>query len=196
MCLDLLKTFEDALSSFNRSLNEFETVPDELLGNGGLGRLAACFLDSGANLSLPLDGYGIKYKFGLFKQKIENGFQLEDIEDIDYNDPWCVPCFDDRAVVHFKEYDVYATPYDMPIVAYGSEHFSTLRLCRRGESPAGSAAEGPAGFRREMRGNAQRQRRIREGSDPGTGPGGPRSAGRGRRSGVLHGLPLRQDQNH
>lgn len=128
MCLDLLRPFEDALSSFNRSLNEFETVPDELLGNGGLGRLAACFLDSGANLSLPLDGYGIKYKFGLFKQKIENGFQIEDIEDVDYNDPWCVPCFDDRAVVHFKEYDVYATPYDMPIVAYGSEHFSTLRL--------------------------------------------------------------------
>lgn len=128
MCLDLLKPFEDALSSFNRSLSEFETVPDEFLGNGGLGRLAACFLDSGANLSLPLDGYGIKYKFGLFKQKIENGFQLEDIEDVDYNDPWCVPCFDDRVVVHFKEYDVYATPYDMPIVAYGSEHFSTLRL--------------------------------------------------------------------
>lgn len=69
MCLDLLKPFEDALSSFNRSLSEFETVPDELLGNGGLGRLAACFLDSGANLLLPLDGYGIKYKFGLFKAK-------------------------------------------------------------------------------------------------------------------------------
>ena len=128
MCLDLLKPFEDALNSYSRSLDEFESLPDELLGNGGLGRLAACFLDSGANLSLPLDGYGIKYKFGLFKQKIENGFQIEDIEEINYDDPWCVPCFDDRVAVHFKGEDVYAVPFDMPIVSYGGEHFSTLRL--------------------------------------------------------------------
>ena len=65
------------MSGFDRSLKEFETMPDEPLGNGGLGRLAACFLDSAANLNVALDGYGIKYRFGLFKQEIENGFQIE-----------------------------------------------------------------------------------------------------------------------
>ena len=76
MCLDIEEKIENALSGFDRSLKEFETLPDEPLGNGGLGRLAACFLDSAANLNVALDGYGIKYRFGLFKQEIENGFQI------------------------------------------------------------------------------------------------------------------------
>ena len=129
MCLDMEAEIEEALSGFERSLKEFEALPDAPLGNGGLGRLAACFLDSAANLNLPLDGYGIKYRFGLFKQEIENGFQIEKIENsFEYNDPWCVPCRSDKVKVHFADGDVWAVPFDMPIIAFKSRKFSTLRL--------------------------------------------------------------------
>lgn len=74
MCLDIESQIEEALSGFERSLKEFEALPDEPLGNGGLGRLAACFLDSAANLNVPIDGYGIKYRFGLLSRKLKTGF--------------------------------------------------------------------------------------------------------------------------
>lgn len=128
MCLCAENQIEEALSFFERSVKEFEALPDELFGNGGLGRLAACFLDSAANKNIPLDGYSIKYKHGLFKQKIENGFQIEKIENIEYNDPWCIPCRDDKVIVHFADGDVSAVPFDMPIISFKTRKFSNLRL--------------------------------------------------------------------
>ena len=129
MCLNIESQIEEALSGFERSLKEFEALPDEPLGNGGLGRLAACFLDSAANLNVALDGYGIKYRFGLFKQEIENGFQIEKIyNSFEYNDPWCVPCKGDKVKVSFSDGDVWAVPYDMPIISFKTRKFSTLRL--------------------------------------------------------------------
>ena len=76
-CAGVYDDVESVLNAHGRSLDDLETIEDAALGNGGLGRLAACFLDSAAALDLPLDGYGIRYKYGLFKQKIENGFQVE-----------------------------------------------------------------------------------------------------------------------
>ena len=72
LCLGIYDKVEQVFNSFGRSLTELEEIEDAALGNGGLGRLAACFLDSAATLSLPLDGYGIRYKYGLFKQSIVN----------------------------------------------------------------------------------------------------------------------------
>ena len=129
LCLGIEEEIEDVLNSYERSIKEFESLPDELLGNGGLGRLAACFLDSAANLGVALDGYGIRYRFGLFKQTIENGFQIEKIEDsIEYNDPWCVPCREDKVKIHFADGDVLAVPSDMPVISFKTQKFSNLRL--------------------------------------------------------------------
>lgn len=80
-------------------------------------------------LGVALDGYGIRYRFGLFKQTIENGFQIEKIEDsIEYNDPWCVPCREDKVKIHFADGDVLAVPFDMPVISFKTQKFSNLRL--------------------------------------------------------------------
>ncbi len=106
-----------------------EDIEDAALGNGGLGRLAACFLDSGATLGLPLDGYGIRYRFGLFKQYFEDGFQKDTLDDWSkYGDPWSQRNDDDTVLVEFSDYKVKAVPYDMPIIGYGGKHISNLRL--------------------------------------------------------------------
>ena len=102
---------------------------DAGLGNGGLGRLAACFLDSCATLNLPVTGYGIKYKYGLFKQHFENGFQMEQPDDWMANgDPWTVRKAYDEVVVSFADGAVKAVPYDMPIIGFGTSNINTLRL--------------------------------------------------------------------
>ena len=93
LCLGLTDTVEQALQSCGRSLSELEEIEDAALGNGGLGRLAACFLDSAASHDLPLDGYGIRYKYGLFKQQIVDGFQREVADDWSrFGDPWSKRC--------------------------------------------------------------------------------------------------------
>ena len=81
LCLGIYDEVNDAFKELGLDLSDLEVIEDAALGNGGLGRLAACFLDSAATLSLPLDGYGIRYKYGLFKQSIVDGFQCEDIDD-------------------------------------------------------------------------------------------------------------------
>ena len=107
----------------------FEDVEDAALGNGGLGRLAACFLDSAAAHDIPLDGYGIKYKYGLFKQTIENGFQCEQADDwTHFGDPWCIRREEDRQLVEFAGQKVWAVPYDMAVIGYGTKNIGTLRL--------------------------------------------------------------------
>ncbi|MEI8092772.1 MAG: glycogen/starch/alpha-glucan phosphorylase [Spirochaetales bacterium] len=121
---------------------------DAGLGNGGLGRLAACFLDSLATLDLPGHGYGIRYRYGMFQQKIENGFQIEKPELwLDERDPWGIRRADQAVIVKFgghvvihkdaegKEHyirvnseDIRAVPYDTPIVGYDTKTVNTLRL--------------------------------------------------------------------
>ncbi len=120
---------ESDLKKFGLSLNSLEDIEDAALGNGGLGRLAACFLDSAATHNIPLDGYGIRYKYGLFKQSFENGFQIEKADDwTRWGDPWSIRNEADSVTVEFKDMTVKAVPYDMPIVGYGTNNIGTLRL--------------------------------------------------------------------
>ena len=87
------------------------------------------FLDSAANLNVALDGYGIKYRFGLLSRKLKTVFKLKRyIISFEYNDPWCVPCKGDKVKVSFGDGDVWAVPYDMPIISFKTRKFSTLRL--------------------------------------------------------------------
>ena len=106
-----------------------EDIEDCALGNGGLGRLAACFLDSAATHDLPLDGYGIRYKFGLFKQEFINGFQAEKADDWQkQGDPWSRRRDDKTLTVEFADRSVLAVPYDMPVIGYNTSTVGTLRL--------------------------------------------------------------------
>ncbi len=107
----------------------FEHIEDMALGNGGLGRLAACFLDSAATHAIPLDGYGIRYRYGLFRQKIENGFQKEIADDWTvFGDPWSHRREEDGVTVSFGKQTVRAIPYDVPVIGYQKKRINTLRL--------------------------------------------------------------------
>ncbi len=129
LCLGIYDETEAVLNEMGKSLSELEEIEDAALGNGGLGRLAACFLDSAASLDLPLDGYGIRYKYGLFKQGIENGFQTEIADNwTKYGDPWSVRHDEETVEVKFNGQTVKAVPYDMPIFGCKTNHISTLRL--------------------------------------------------------------------
>src|SRR3712207_508487 len=102
---------------------------DAALGNGGLGRLAACFMDSLATLSLPGQGYSIRYKNGIFNQYLRDGYQVEKPETwLRYGDVWSVARPEDEVIVNFGNTSVRALPYDMPIIGYGTENINTLRL--------------------------------------------------------------------
>lgn len=128
-CLGILEDVEKELKKFKLSINSFEESEDSALGNGGLGRLAACFLDSAATIGFPLDGYGIRYKYGLFRQKIENGFQVEEADDWDtFGDPWTIRDDENTVTVDFKDFSVKAVPYNMPIIGYNQKNIGTLRL--------------------------------------------------------------------
>ncbi|MBQ9963860.1 MAG: glycogen/starch/alpha-glucan phosphorylase [Clostridia bacterium] len=127
--MGLLQEVRELLSSYGIAEDIFTNIEDPALGNGGLGRLAACFLDSAATQDIPLDGYGIRYKYGLFRQIIEDGFQKEVADDWQADsDPWFVRCESERVTVTFADEEVYAVPYDSPIVGYGGDTVNRLRL--------------------------------------------------------------------
>ena len=107
-----------------------EDIEDDALGNGGLGRLAACFLDSAASCDIPLSGYGLRYKFGLFKQSFDGqGNQVENADDwTKFGDPWSYRRLKHAVKVQFPEHTVVAVPYDVPVIGYGTNNVGTLRL--------------------------------------------------------------------
>ena len=147
--LQINDVIRETLNELGVDINKIEDREmDAGLGNGGLGRLAACFLDSLATLSLPGHGYGLRYKYGMFEQKIENGFQVEYPDDwTKYGDPWSIKRMDRVFEVKFggqievhrdefgKEYfkrvnteTVHAVAYDVPVIGYGNDTVNTLRL--------------------------------------------------------------------
>ena len=147
--LGLEASAREALQGFGQSLEMVaEEEHDAGLGNGGLGRLAACFMDSCATLDLPVMGYGLHYEYGMFRQRIENGYQKEDTDHwLRDGNPWeverseytCRVPFGGRTE-HFRDKDgiehvrwvdtndVLAIPFDMPISGYRNHAVNTLRL--------------------------------------------------------------------
>ncbi|MCQ2468387.1 MAG: glycogen/starch/alpha-glucan phosphorylase [Ruminococcus sp.] len=129
LCLGIYDDVNEVFGELGLDLANLEVIEDAALGNGGLGRLAACFLDSAATLGLPLDGYGIRYKFGLFRQTIVDGFQKEHIDDwTRYGDCWSKRCEEESVFVEYNGQTVKAVPYDMPIFGCMTENIGTLRL--------------------------------------------------------------------
>lgn len=128
-CMGVLDEVKQLLADKGIDINVFEEIDDAALGNGGLGRLAACFLDSAATQDVPLDGYGIRYKYGLFKQQIIDGFQVEVADDWQkFRDPWSIRREEDTVLVKYADQTVKAVPYDMAVIGYGTENINTLRL--------------------------------------------------------------------
>jgi len=125
-----------------------EREKDTGLGNGGLGRLAACFLDSCATLSLPVVGYGIRYQYGMFHQRIENGYQVEEADSwLREGFPWEIERIEYAQTIKFggrsdvqvdergrsrhvwiETHDVLAIPYDIPVPGFENDIVNTLRL--------------------------------------------------------------------
>lgn len=129
LCLGIYDEVEKLFEERGLNLADLEEVEDASLGNGGLGRLAACFLDSAATLDLPLDGYGIRYRYGLFKQYIQDGFQMETADDwTRFGDPWSIRCDSEAVLVKFADQTVRAVPYDIPIIGYNTKNIGNLRL--------------------------------------------------------------------
>jgi glycogen phosphorylase len=149
--LDLLDGMRSALGDLGLDLDDLLTQePDAGLGNGGLGRLAACFLDSLATLSIPAYGHGIRYEFGIFDQEIRNGYQVERPEEwLRFGSAWEIPRpeaivpvsfygrtehgTDEKGKIKVRWVDtrhVLGTPYDVPIAGYRNETVNTLRLWR------------------------------------------------------------------
>lgn len=147
--LGVLPQLKEAIEDLGFSAPDlFEVEPDAGLGNGGLGRLAACYLESMTTLEIPATGYSICYELGLFKQKIVDGQQVELPDNwLDISDCWLIPKMDETEKVHFggtvKDVwnpdgshsvvyeggnDVLAVPKDMEIAGYGTDHVNVLRL--------------------------------------------------------------------
>ena len=137
------------MKEFDLDLNEIiEQEPDPGLGNGGLGRLAACFLDSLASLEVPAIGYGIRYEFGIFHQRIQDGWQVEVPDNwLRFGNPWEIPRADESVevklgghteiihnernqpkVVWIPERTILAIPYDTPVPGYQTNTVNPLRL--------------------------------------------------------------------
>jgi starch phosphorylase len=147
--LDLDAEVHAVLEQYACQLEELEREePDAGLGNGGLGRLAACFLDSCATLELPVTGYGIRYHYGMFHQKIDNGYQIECPDTwLRNGNPWEIESPENTKRIRFygrsehstdgngrlsvrwvDTHDVLAVPYDMPVPGYHNDTVNTLRL--------------------------------------------------------------------
>src|SRR5881409_684340 len=126
-------------------LEIFEQEPDAGLGNGGLGRLAACFLDSMATMQLPAMGYGLRYEYGMFRQSIDHGWQLEQPDNwLRRPDPWEVVRPEEKVEIRMnhsievrdgtlravpgRPFTLLGIPYDRPVVGYGGKTINTLRL--------------------------------------------------------------------
>jgi len=126
-------------------LGALEEEPDAALGNGGLGRLAACFLDSMATMQLPAMGYGLRYEYGMFRQSLENGWQREQPDNwLRRTDPWEVARPDDTVEIRLncsfetrkgelqaifdRPAALIGLPFDRPVVGYGGKTINTLRL--------------------------------------------------------------------
>ena len=150
--LGISEAVTGALEDMGRSASDiFEEEPDAGLGNGGLGRLAACYLDSLAAEDVPCVGMGLRYRYGLFRQRIRSGCQTEEPDDwLSDGYPWetAVPSEavevrfggtvdrreeNGRMVYELRDYrSVLATPYDVPILGYGAHAVNNLRLWRAG----------------------------------------------------------------
>lgn len=128
--LQAYEEIAELLKELGVNVNEIEEVEeDAALGNGGLGRLAACFMDSSATMHLPVQGYGLRYRNGLFKQYFKDGGQLEEADEwLRYGDPWSIRKGDYTVEVKFQDMTVKAVPYDVPVIGYGGETINTLRL--------------------------------------------------------------------
>ena len=147
--MGMYEPFRDALSDLELGFDHISEIePDAALGNGGLGRLAACFLDSMATLSLPAYGYGIRYEYGMFRQHIEHGWQIEAPDNwLRYGNPWEFPRpevlfpvkFGGRVVQFTDERgelrshwvdteDVMAMAFDTPVPGYATETVNNMRL--------------------------------------------------------------------
>ena len=125
--LEEMKEMLEGLGIDYNALEEAES--DAGLGNGGLGRLAACFLDSAATLNYSLTGYGIRYNYGIFEQQFINGYQVEKGDEwLSQGDSWSVRREDKKVLVTFKDQTVVAVPYDTPIIGFGGDTINTLRL--------------------------------------------------------------------
>ncbi len=147
--LDILEPTRQAISELGIDLQRLvETEPEPGLGNGGLGRLAACYMDSLATLSVPAIGYGIRYEFGMFQQVIEDGWQVERTDKwLQLGNPWEIPSTDSQMDVKFgghteaysdrqgryrvrwvPDYVVRGLPYDTPILGFRNNMANRLRL--------------------------------------------------------------------
>lgn len=162
-----IKTETDkAMLECSQSLEEvIEEEPDAGLGNGGLGRLAACFMDSCASLQLPVMGYGIRYEYGMFRQYIENGYQKEAADHwLQNGNPWEIERIEYTQRIHFGGHtehyrdlqgkprtrwvdtnDILAIPFDMPISGYRNKTVNTLRLWKAAATDEFNLAEFNAG---------------------------------------------------
>ncbi len=124
---DEVKELLDEIGIDFEAIENYED--DAALGNGGLGRLAACFMDSAATQGIDLVGYGVRYREGIFKQKIEEGFQVESGDSwIKDGDGWSIRVDSDAKIVRFRDQQVKAVPFDMPVVGFENGRVNTLRL--------------------------------------------------------------------
>ena len=128
--LGILDEMKQLFAERGVDLGCLEEIEDDALGNGGLGRLAACFLDSAASTNIPLSGYGLRYKYGLFKQSFDaDGSQKEAADDWSkFGDPWSYRRYNHTVKVEFPDQTVLAVPYDVPIIGYETNNINTLRL--------------------------------------------------------------------